>query len=57
MDDLIEAVEAIRDNPDDFKDYENNYLAGWLDACNAVLELLHARLAHYCPTSGKVFDA
>ena len=53
MDDLIEAVEAIKDNPDDFKHFEDNYLTGWLDACNAVLELLHAHLTHDRPTSGK----
>ena len=46
MDDLIEAVEAIRRNPDDCKDYEDNYGNGWVDACNAVLELLHG-----CSTS------
>jgi hypothetical protein len=49
MDDLIEAVEAIRRNPDDCKDYENNYRTGWWDACNTVLELLHARLTHDRP--------
>lgn len=53
MDDLIEAVEAIRGNPDDRKDYENNYRTGWWDACNTVLELLHARLTHDRPLSGK----
>lgn len=43
MDDLIEAVELIRRNPDDCKDYENDYRNGWIDACNQVLELLHRR--------------
>lgn len=55
-DDLIEAVEVIRRNPDDCKDYEDNYRTGWWDACNTVLELLHARLTHDRPPSGKDFD-
>jgi len=46
MDDLIEAVEAIRGNPDDCKVYEDNYRTGWWDACNTVLKLLHTRLTH-----------
>jgi hypothetical protein len=53
MDDLIEAVEAIRRNPDACKDYEDNYRTGWWDACNAVLQLLHNRLTHDRPLSGK----
>lgn len=53
VDDLIEAVEAIRESPDDCKEYENNYQAGWIDACNAVLELLHSRFTHDKPLSGK----
>ena len=44
MDELIEAVEVIRCNPDDCKDYEDNYQTGWCDACNAVLALLHVEL-------------
>ena len=56
MDDLIEAVEAIRRNADDWKDYENNYRTGWWDACNMVLELLHARLTHDRPSSRSNFD-
>jgi hypothetical protein len=50
---LIAAVEAIQADPDDCKDYENDYRNGWIDACNAVLELLHARLTHDRPSSGK----
>lgn len=53
MDDLIEVVENIREDPDDCKDYENDYQTGWVDACNAVLELLHTRLTHDRPPSGK----
>ena len=52
MDDLIEQVEIIREYPDDPKDHEDNYLTGWIDACNAVLDLLHARLKHDHPFSG-----
>ena len=44
MKELIEAVEVIRDDPDDCKDYEDNYQTGWCDACNAVLALLYAEL-------------
>lgn len=53
MADLIEEVENIKENPDDFKHYEDNYLTGWIDACNAVLELLHDRLTHDRPLRGK----
>lgn len=53
MDELVEQVEAIKENPDDFKHYEDSYLTGWIDACNAVLELLHTRLTHDHPSSGK----
>jgi hypothetical protein len=53
MEDLIEAVESVRRDPDDCKDYEDNYRTGWWDACNAVLELLHTRLTHDRPPSGK----
>lgn len=38
---LIKLVEDIKDNPDDYKHYEDNYLTGWCDACSKVLELLH----------------
>lgn len=39
---LIAAVEELLKDPDDFKPYEDNYKSGWVDACNRVLELLHA---------------
>lgn len=45
MDDLIKAVQTIQEDPDDCKNYENTYAAGWTDACNKVLELLHSRAA------------
>ena len=38
---LIKSIEDIRDDPDDCKFYEDNYLTGWIDACNTVLDLLH----------------
>lgn len=50
MTDLIEAVEAIRADPDDHKEFEEDYIFGWVDACNAVLELLHSRLTHDRPS-------
>ena len=53
MNDLIETVERIQRDPDDCKDYEDNYRTGWVDACNAVLELLHARLTHDGPPGDK----
>jgi uncharacterized protein YjaG (DUF416 family) len=42
--DLIEKVETIRAEPDDPKDYEE-YMDGWIDACNSVLDLLHSGLS------------
>ena len=45
MTELIKAVETIRANPDDHKEFEEDYNFGWIDACNAVLELLYARAA------------
>jgi hypothetical protein len=33
------CIEALRDDPDDHKDFED-YDDGWKDACNAVLEVL-----------------
>jgi hypothetical protein len=53
MEDLIEAVETIRENPNNHKMWEENYAFGWVNACNAVLELLHAQLTHDRPPSGK----
>jgi hypothetical protein len=50
MDDLIEEVEVIRENPDSFKHYEDNYQTGWTDACNVILQLLHDRLTHDRPS-------
>jgi hypothetical protein len=41
---LIEKVETIRAEPDDPKDYEE-YMDGWIDACNSVLDLLHSGLS------------
>lgn len=41
LDDLIRRVEEIRADPDDHKDYENTYNDGWLDACYAVIQMLH----------------
>ena len=45
LDDLIQRVEEIRADPDDHKDYENTYEDGWLDACYAVIQMLHGRKA------------
>ena len=37
---LIRFVEELRANPDDYKNYENTYENGWVDACNHVLNWL-----------------
>jgi hypothetical protein len=37
---LICFVEELRANPDDYKNYENTYANGWVDACNYVLNWL-----------------
>jgi hypothetical protein len=38
---LIYFIEQLRADPDDYKDYENTYEDGWIDACNAILNQLH----------------
>jgi hypothetical protein len=35
-------IEDLRSEPDDHKDYENNYEAGRQDACNRILGIVQA---------------
>jgi hypothetical protein len=54
---LIDAVEELLKNPDDFKPYEDNYRSGWIDACNRVLEILHTEAnSASAPRSENDFD-
>jgi hypothetical protein len=39
---LIVKIEDLRSEPDDHKDYENNYEAGWQDACNRILMIFQS---------------
>lgn len=37
---LLEAITKLRDNSDQFKKTQATYAAGWIDACDSILNLL-----------------
>jgi hypothetical protein len=45
MNGLIQQIEGLRSSPDGHKFYEDSYEAGWKDACNNILDLIHGQAA------------
>ena len=37
---LIQAIEQLRENSEGYIDYEADSEDGWIDACNAILNLI-----------------